>query len=244
MASDIPKQFMLLAGRPVLMHTIEAFRRAVPDAKVTVVLPEDLFGIWKELCREHAFHEEHLVAAGGATRFESVRKGLETLDRRQKTEDVRRKTEDVRQKTEDVRQRTEDGGQRTEEEGLVAVHDGVRPLIREETILRLFGEAALYGSAVPVVTSADSLRWQEGDKSRVIDRNFVKIIQTPQVFLLNKLREAYVNPYEEGFTDDATVWERGGNEVHLCEGQRDNIKITTREDLGVAEGVMFKQDHR
>jgi 2-C-methyl-D-erythritol 4-phosphate cytidylyltransferase len=252
MASDIPKQFLPLAGRPVLMHTIEAFVRAVPDAPVTVVLPADQIDVWMKLCREYEFGATHAVVAGGATRFESVKNGIQTGEIRQETGDGRRETGDGRretgdgrqetgdgrQETGDGRQETGDGRQETGDGGLVAIHDGVRPLIRPETIIRLFEEAALYGSAVPVVTPVDSLRWQEGGGSRVIDRTHVKIIQTPQVFRLNILREAYVQGYEERFTDDATVWEGAGNVVHLCEGQRDNLKITTAADLVVAEALL------
>jgi 2-C-methyl-D-erythritol 4-phosphate cytidylyltransferase len=200
MGNSVPKQFLLLAGRPVLMHTILAFRRFEAVIPVTVVLPQEHIEYWRELCAEHGFEEAHEVAAGGATRFESVRNGLRGL----------------------------------EGDGLVAIHDGVRPLIEPGTIKRLFADAAIHGSAIPVISPKDSLRWQDENGSHVIDRTFVKIIQTPQVFELNKLRQAYVQAYDRSFTDDATVWEKAGNKPYLAAGQETNIKITTPEDLEVA----------
>jgi 2-C-methyl-D-erythritol 4-phosphate cytidylyltransferase len=203
MGSEIPKQYLLLAGRPVLMHSIAAFREAFPDIRIVVVLPEGQYHTWLELCKKYLFNEIHSVVNGGNTRYQSVKNGLHTISG----------------------------------PGFVAVHDGVRPLIHPETIRRLFDEAAIHGSAIPALSSKDSLRWYDNLVSRVIDRNSVKLIQTPQVFELNKLKAAYVQEYEDVFTDDATVWEKAGNLVHLCEGQEGNLKITTREDLVLAEAL-------
>jgi len=107
--------------------------------------------------------------------------------------------------------------------GLVAIHDGVRPLIQPDTIARLFAEAAIHSSAIPVISSTDSLRWQDDQGNRPIDRSHVRIIQTPQIFDLDQLREAYLQPYQPSFTDDASVWEQAGNPVHLAEGHPSNL---------------------
>jgi len=210
MGSEVPKQFLPLAGKPVLMHSIAAFRMACPDIRVVVVLPDNQYNTWLKLCKKHLFEENHSVVSGGNTRYQSVRNALFTI-----------------------------AGP-----GLVAVHDGVRPLIDPETILRLFDEAAIHGSAIPAIASKDSLRWEDYQGNKVINRSFVKLIQTPQVFELNKLKAAYVQEYEDAFTDDATVWEKAGNAVHLCEGQEGNLKITTREDLRVAEALIHGPDPR
>lgn len=207
MGSDMPKQFLLLAGKPLLMHAISAFHQAGPDIRIVVVLPIEWIEKWRGLCQEYRFTETHSLIGGGETRFHSVRNGLNAL----------------------------------EGPGLVAVHDGARPLIRPETILRLFDEAGLHSSAIPVVSPSDSLRWQDESGNRVIDRNFVKVIQTPQVFDLHKLKAAYVHEYENSFTDDATVWEKSGHAVHLTEGQTDNIKVTTADDLIFAEGILRRK---
>lgn len=206
MGTEEPKQFLLLAGKPVLMHAIAAFRQAFPEIIITVVLPDGQQNTWTNLCSKHRFSETHTLVTGGNTRYQSVKNGLGVLHG----------------------------------SGHVAIHDGVRPLILPGTIRRLFAEAIHYSNAIPAISPADSLRWQDHEGNRVIDRNFVKIIQTPQVFELNKLRAAYVQEYEESFTDDATVWEKAGNQVHLADGQFGNIKITTREDLVVAEALFKK----
>jgi len=201
MGTAVPKQFLLLAGRPVLMHSVEAFWRWDEGIRIVVVLPQEHIGYWRELCGKYGFAVPHEVAAGGGTRFESVRNGLRGV----------------------------------EGDGLAGIHDGVRPLILPETIDRLYREARIHGSAIPVIPPKDSIRWEDEAGNHVIDRTHVKLIQTPQVFELNKLRQAYVQPYDSSFTDDATVWEKAGYPVHLAEGQETNIKITTKEDLGIAE---------
>ncbi|MFH0762163.1 MAG: 2-C-methyl-D-erythritol 4-phosphate cytidylyltransferase [Bacteroidota bacterium] len=208
MRSEVPKQFLLLAGKPVLMHSILAFSKFDPGIAVIVVLPEDQYDNWHKLCIEHHFTEAHELAAGGVTRFHSVQNGLRGL----------------------------------EGDGLVAIHDGVRPLILPDTIARLFSEAAIHSNAIPVISPKDSLRWQDDRGNHVVDRTFIKIIQTPQVFQLNKLRQAYVQSYDRSFTDDATVWEKAGYPVYLAEGQTNNIKITTPEDLAYAE--LFADAHK
>lgn len=208
MGTEVPKQFLLLAGRPVLMHSISAFRLADPAGLLIVVLPEDQQDMWKSLCEKHQFHEPHILVAGGQTRYHSVKNGLALL----------------------------------QGEGLVAVHDGVRPLISPEMIRHLYSVAAVHSNAIPVISPKDSLRWDDEHGNRVIDRNHVKIIQTPQVFELNKLKAAYVQDYEDAFTDDATVWGKAGNPVHLTEGDPINLKITTPADLIVAEAFAGREN--
>lgn len=207
MGPGIPKQFLPLAGKPVLMHAISAFREAGPDIRIVVVLPIDQFERWSSLCLLHKFTEPYTLIEGGTTRFHSVQNGLNAV----------------------------------EGPGMVAVHDGVRPLIRPETIRRLYAEAVVHSCAVPAISPTDSLRWQDESGNRVIDRNFVKMIQTPQVFDLNKLKAAYVHEYDNAFTDDATVWEKAGHVVYLTEGQPDNLKVTTREDLIIAEELLRRK---
>jgi len=205
MGTEIPKQYLLLAGKPVLMYSISAFRLADPAIPIIVVLPEGQQETWINLCEKHQFNEPHTLVIGGRTRFQSVKNGLAVLNN----------------------------------PGIVAIHDGARPLIRPETIRHLFNEAAIHTNAIPAISPKDSLRWFDDQGSRVIDRNYVKLIQTPQVFELNKLKAAYVQEYEDAFTDDAAVWEKAGNRVHLTDGQESNIKITRKEDLVVAEALLL-----
>ena len=114
---------------------------------------------------------------------------------------------------------------------LIAVHDGVRPLVSSDLILKAVECAAAHGTAIPVVEAVDSLRQLTPDGSHPIDRNTLRIVQTPQVFDAELLRRAYELDYSPDFTDDASVVERAGHAVTLCHGERGNLKITTADGL-------------
>jgi len=126
------------------------------------------------------------------------------------------------------------------EEGLVAVHDGVRPFVHRDTIDRCFAAAQESGAAVPVAEVVDSLRKVEDDGSRAVSRKDYRIVQTPQVFDISLLKEAYKQPYTADFTDDASVVEAYGRKISLVEGNRENIKITSPFDLVIAEAFLNK----
>lgn len=206
MGADLPKQFLVLDGKPILMHTLSHFAEALEDCRIILVLPESHVDYWEQLCTEYNFVLSHTVCLGGETRFESVRKGLEYIGHAD----------------------------------LVAVHDGVRPLVTPQLIKRVVADAKTYGAVVPVVTPVDSLR-EVGDwGSRIVDRNNYRIIQTPQVFHAKKIKKAYELPYQESFTDDASVVEASGEEIYLSEGDYANVKITTPIDLMIAE-VLLRQ---
>ncbi len=125
----------------------------------------------------------------------------------------------------------------TEKEGIVGVHDGVRPLVSYKTLKNCFETALQYGNAIPVVPAVESVRYQEPDKSnKALERDKVKLVQTPQLFDLYKLQKAYKQDYNLMFTDDASVYERLIPEsLNLVEGNRENIKITTPQDLEIAK---------
>ncbi len=124
---------------------------------------------------------------------------------------------------------------------LVAIHDGVRPLVSEQMILRGVEVAKEKGSAIPIVAPVDSFRIEGEGGLEVIDRSRLRAIQTPQIFDKKLLGEAYDTPPSERFTDDATVVERLGIALGYYEGERSNIKITTPEDLAIAEALMGLQ---
>lgn len=204
MGSAIPKQFLPLAGRPVLMRTIEVFA-SVPGMRVVLVLPKSQMEAWARLCREYDFRLEVDIAEGGSSRFESVSHGLALW-----------RGEDV-----------------------VGVHDGVRPLVTSEFISRLYADAAEHGSAIPVLPSVESVRMvDDGGKSHAVDRSRVMMVQTPQVFNAKILTDAYSVPFSPLFTDDASVVEAAGVDVHLSEGLIGNIKLTTPADMRAAEAIM------
>ena len=210
MGSDIPKQFLLLDGKPVLMHTIRAFGLAVPEASIVVAIPASFFDRWEELRVGYGPDLAHQVVAGGETRFHSVKNALLTLPN----------------------------------EGLVAVHDGARPLVSSELIVRSFASAELADNAVPTVPVRESLREKMIGGNRPVDRSLFRLVQTPQVFQLADLQSAYRQPYRPEFTDDATVMESAGFSINLIDGETWNLKITTPEDMVIAQALMTRSFQR
>lgn len=122
--------------------------------------------------------------------------------------------------------------------GLVAIHDGVRPCVSQQVISRCFSEAAIHGNAIAAVKLKDSLRMIQGNASVGVNRDLFFLVQTPQVFDAQLLKQAYNQPYETAFTDDAAVFEAAGHVIHLTEGDYRNIKITTSEDLVLAASFL------
>jgi 2-C-methyl-D-erythritol 4-phosphate cytidylyltransferase len=128
------------------------------------------------------------------------------------------------------------------EEGLVAIHDGVRPLVSHATIQRCFDEAAKYGNAIPCLPVYETVRKVQGERSAPEDRSVLRLIQTPQVFDIKLIKKAYEQPFREEFTDDAGVLEAMGESIRLVPGNRENIKITDRIDLTIAEGLLNRMN--
>ena len=118
---------------------------------------------------------------------------------------------------------------------IVAVHDGVRPLCSVQLIQQCFIEAEINSNAVPAIPVTETVRTIDKEKNSLVNRENLRIIQTPQCFDSIKLKKAYQNSTAENFTDDAGVFEQDGNKIHLVEGERNNIKITLKEDLVFAE---------
>jgi 2-C-methyl-D-erythritol 4-phosphate cytidylyltransferase len=201
MQTDIPKQFIEIKGKPILMHTLEVFHRYETSMQLVLVLPFIQFNYWNELCKKHNFDIPHQIVAGGQTRFHSVKNGLEVVNI----------------------------------PALVAVHDGVRPLVSVKTIARCFAEAEKQGTAIPVVDLVDSIRKLTENDNQSVDRLAYKLVQTPQVFDADILIKAYEQDFSPLFTDDASVVEAMGTKINLVEGNRENIKITTEFDLRIAE---------
>jgi len=204
--SKIPKQFIKLSGKSVVMHSITAFHDCMPGINIILALPEQYFKLWQQLCDEYKFSIPHTLSRGGETRFLSVKNALKYIDN----------------------------------DGIVAVHDGVRPVVSSKLILNSFSEAEKYGNAIPAISVNDSVRLLENDQSNVIDRDQIKFIQTPQCFISSILKKSYLQDYNETFTDDASVVEASGEKIHLIDGDIDNIKITREIDLMVAESLLLK----
>lgn len=224
MKSALPKQFLLLDGRPVLMHAVERFSTFDPAISLILVLPAEHHALWRQLCAQYSFAVSHSVVAGGEERFHSVKAGLECV-----MADVAR--DGLRSEA----GQAEAG--HAEADVLIAIHDGVRPLVSHDTIWRCFSDAEEFGNAVPFIEPADSVRMLVGDDSRPVQRSEVRLIQTPQVFRGSVIIKAYERSFNHSFTDDATVAEADGVKIHLTHGNRENLKITTPEDLAVASAL-------
>lgn len=207
MGADIPKQFIPIGGKPVLMHTLERFFACDGELKIILVLPHEQQAYWRQLCRDCAFNIPHTIVDGGETRFESSRKGLQAIP--------------------------------LDAAGLVGIHDGVRPFVSEVVIKRCFEAADESKAAIPVLPVTDTLRHVDRNGvGRNVLRSDYRIVQTPQVFDIRLLRKAFEQPYQDSFTDEASVVESLGYTVEMVEGNRENIKLTTPFDLTLAEAML------
>ena len=206
--AQLPKQFLELGGKPILMRTIEAFGENRDGSfDVIVTLPADQMDLWRTMCERYGFVVPHRVVAGGETRWHSVKNALDSIG----------DLADV---------------------DVIAVHDGVRPLATAELIHRVLEAARRDGAAIPVVPLNDSVRQVTGDASHALDRASLRAVQTPQAFDARLLIEAYRQPFDPTFTDDASVVERYGHPVTLVEGDPQNLKITRPMDLALAEYLL------
>lgn len=216
MGGQLPKQFMEIGGKAILRRTIEVFMEACPDIAVITVLPKEYQGYWKSYCYENNFICPQILVSGGITRFHSVRNALK----------------------------------RVPEGALVAVHDGVRPLVSSKLVKDMFAMAESVPALIPVVPCVDTMKLlqknvgEDGSETlsalsgQVVDRSLLYGAQTPQIFHSELLKEAYDQPFETAFTDDASVVERHGKSLSYTMGERLNMKITTVEDLVLAEAVL------
>ncbi len=205
MGGAIPKQFALIDGEPILVRTINNFAKALPGAKIVVVLPAAQIEFWKNYSARFRI-ARHKIVEGGEQRFHSVKNGIEAI---------------------------------TDFVDIIAVQDGVRPFASLQMIRDCVKCASEHGSAIPVIEAVDSFREViEDGSSRIIDRTKLRVVQTPQVFEASLIRAAYDTTYDSSFTDDASVVESTTpHRVTLCAGERQNIKITTPDDMVIAEAI-------
>lgn len=206
MGSAIPKQFLMLAGKPVMLHTIEKFLTAFYDIEIILVIHSSFIEKAKETIQALPASSKITIVHGGETRFQSVKNGLALV----------------------------------KEDAIVFVHDAVRCMVSASLIHCCYEQALTKGSAIPAVSITDSIRMIDGNTTKVINRNLLKAIQTPQTFLSEIIIPAFEQEYNDSFTDEATVVEAAGNEVFLIEGEKENIKITVPADLIIAEQLLKK----
>ena len=204
MGASLPKQFIRLGSRPILMHTIERFFNYDRSMTIIVVLPKNQQEYWTQLCKDYNFDVPFIIADGGQTRFHSVCNGLSKVTN----------------------------------ERWIGVHDGVRPFVSDEVITTCFRVVQSSRAVIPTIGIVETLRKVEEEKSSTLNRDDYRLVQTPQVFDVTLLKEAYQQEYNKKFTDDASVVEALGYDVTLIEGNRENIKVTTPFDLKIGEALL------
>lgn len=210
MQSPVKKQYLHLNGLPMLCHTLMAFGRySAVDRIVLVVPPDDL-----QWCRTHivapaAMHRDVHLVAGGRRRQASVTNGLAAA---------------------------------AATAGIVMIHDGVRPFVRPSLIDACLAGVAATGACIPAIPATDTLKQvdENGVVVRTLDRRHIRLAQTPQTFAIDLIRRAHQLADRHGFTatDDASVAEFAGETVTVVPGDRENIKITTAQDLSVARAIL------
>ncbi len=209
MNTDVNKQFMYILDRPLLSYTLEAFEACELIDEVIIVTREDEIMICKELVEDFAFNKANKIVVGGAKRQESVFKGIKEVDARA---------------------------------SIIAIHDGARPLVLPQDITLCIQEAVNCKAAALGVKVKDTIKLV--DKSLNIkqtpDRNRLWAVQTPQVFRVEVIKAAHEEAMSEGVsaTDDCALVERTGIKVKMVEGSYENIKITTPEDIFIAEAIL------
>lgn len=216
MGAKMPKQFLELDGKAILRKTMEVFLEACPDISVVTVLPGQYMDYWRDYCYRNNFICPQILVKGGITRFHSVRNALDKIP----------------------------------EGAVVAVHDGVRPLVTAEMVRDMFDKAESTPALIPVIPCVDTMKvlqkkvWDDGSETlaavvgQSVDRSVLYGAQTPQIFHSELLKAAYGQAFDTAFTDDASVVERYGKSLSYVMGERLNIKITTGEDLVLAEAVL------
>lgn len=207
MAGTRPKQFLKLAGTPIIIHTLKVFEQCDAIQEVIVVTAADEIAAFLSLADQHDLPKIKAVVPGGSTRAESVLRGLETAN---------------------------------EATEIVVVHDGVRPLVTPDEIMRTVAAAKLEGAAILVSTPVDTVKEvQDGAVVSTLNRLQLRNALTPQCFTYKLLRRAYegVDTADPGLTDESSLVERLGVRIAIVEGSSRNIKITRPEDILVAEAL-------
>ena len=209
MASDRPKQFLQLAGRPVIFHTLKVFEECDSIDEVIVVLPAAESAGFLSLAGKYGVRKLARVVPGGVTRADSVKRGLMAI--------------------------------RSATAEIVAVHDGVRPFVTVDEINSTVAAAQAEGAAILVAPVTDTIKEVGGASVlRTLDRGVLRRALTPQCFRYELLRDAYqqADVNDPSLTDESALAEQLGHAVSIVEGSARNIKITTVEDLAIAEALL------
>lgn len=209
MASDRPKQFLHLAGLPIIFHTLKPFEQCDRIQEVIVVLPAEESAAFLALAGKQGLRKLSRVVPGGATRADSVKRGLLAI--------------------------------RSATAGVVAVHDGVRPFVTVDEIDSVVSAAESDGAAILVAPATDTIKQVSGDSVvKTLDRNKLRRALTPQCFRYELLRQAFeqADVNDPSLTDESALVEKLGTRVTIVEGSSRNIKITSPQDLLIAEALL------
>lgn len=201
MNNDLPKQFIKVCGREIILHTIEKFLKYDPSIHIIIAVHPDFLDFLHTLLEKNNF-KSIIVVKGGETRFHSVKNALSVI---------------------------------TDRNALVGIHDAARPLVSIDTISRCFTASSEHGNGIPAVRLNESVREVTGNQNKAINRDLLRVIQTPQCFKVNEIQNAFETDYDPKFTDDASVLEAKGKSIFLVQGNDENIKITLPKDLLIAE---------
>ena len=202
------KQFLVLGKKPVLMHSLRTFYEFDKKSVLSVVLPKNKINFWKTICDKYDFNLPHNIFFGGKTRYDSVKNALFKL--------------------------------KIKKDDIVSIHDGVRPFISNKLIKKLFNSASKKGHAAPILTPKDSLRMfvENSSKTKSVNRSNFIFTQTPQIFKGEIIKSAYKKENKNNKTDDISLIEDSVNKVNLINGEKINIKITTKEDWLLAKKII------
>jgi len=210
MGTAVRKQYMLLAGKPIVCHTLEVFDACPCIEEIYLVVPpDDLTTCAEKWISSLTLHKKIHLVAGGNERQDSVYRGIQAISAR-----------------------------RCE---IVVIHDAVRPFVSSHIIESCVAEARVSGACIVGMPAMDTAKLvNSGRIERTLDRSAIWMAQTPQAFNLNLIRTAHEKARLERFmgTDDAMLVERLGHQIRIIPGSRLNMKITTPEDLSLAEGII------
>ncbi|MDP4126493.1 MAG: 2-C-methyl-D-erythritol 4-phosphate cytidylyltransferase [Bacillota bacterium] len=212
MGAGYNKQFLALMGEPILVHTVRIFQESNVVSEIVIVGSNDDISVIDDLVHHHKFDKVSAICKGGVQRQDSVRAGVQAL-----SPTIQR----------------------------VVVHDGARPLLTLEEFHRFLGAAEKFPSAIMAIPVKDTIKQvlATGEVSLTLPREYLRAVQTPQVFDRGILEEAHYRAVSEGYygTDDASLLEWIGYPVQVIEGSQENIKVTTPEDLWLAERILAQR---
>lgn len=212
MGAKVNKQFLILRGEPILVHSVRLFQESSYVSEIVIVGAEDDIAVIDELAHQHRFDKVKAICKGGVQRQDSVRAGVQALSLT-----IQR----------------------------VVVHDGARPLLTLEEFHRFLAASEGFSAAIMAIPVKDTIKQvlNTGEVSSTLPREYLRAVQTPQVFERGLLQDAHYRASSAGYygTDDASLLEWMGHPVQVIEGSQENVKVTTPEDLWLAERILAQR---